>query len=131
MASGSAVLKETLYQLKRERDKLGKFIKTVQTKPYSILLEEASRMQAEMKLQTPVDSGDLRDSVKCDVIGRGLTPKLEASASSIHNGYNYAEIQHENPNFHHVVGKWKYIEDPFNAGVERIERRFEEEIKFD
>lgn len=131
MASGSSVNRKAEYQLKRERDKLGRFVKMIQTRPYQILLEEAARMKAEMLQQVPYDSGDLFDSIKCEVSGTKTRPVLTASASSVHNDYDYAAIQHDTSWFHHRVGKWHYISDPFNDGVERIERRFEEEIKLE
>lgn len=132
MASGGSVNRDAEFKLKRERNKLSRFIKAVESKPYQILQEEAPRILREMQLQVPVDSGDLYRSLKCYVSGKPLTPTLTASASSIHNGYDYAEIQHENQSFNHPNGgKWHYVSDPFNAGVERIERRYEEEIGFD
>lgn len=131
MASGGSVGREAAYQLKRERDRLGRFVQMIKTRPYKILLEEAARMKAEMLQQVPYDSGDLFNSIKCEVSGKKTQPVLTASASSIHNGYDYAEIQHDTPWFEHRVGKWHYISDPFEHGVERIERRFEEEIKLE
>lgn len=132
MARGYSINRDASYQIKRQIDALGKFLKVVETRPYQILQEESTRILREMQLQVPVDSGDLYRSLTCEVRGGKLTPKLTASASSIHNGYDYAGIQHDTSWYNHPNGgKWHYVSDPFNAGVERIECRFEEEIKLD
>ena len=132
MPSGRAVSRQTEYQLKQERNRLGRFLKTVETRPYQILLEESARILAEMRLQVPVESGDLRDSLTCTVEGKALTPTLVATASSVHRGYDYAEVQHDTAWFNHPNGgKWRFVADPFESGVARIKRRFEEEITID
>ena len=132
MARGYSVSKSASYQIQRERDNLGRFKKVVESTPYKILKEESSRILREMQLQVPYDSGDLYRSLRCEVTGQLTKPRLEASASSVHKGYDYAGIQHDTEWFNHPSGgKWHYVEDPFNSGVARIERRFEEEIKLD
>lgn len=128
-----AVNRETEYQLKRQRDKLGRFLKTIETKPYQIILEEAARCKEEIKLQTPVLTGKLRDSAKVEVTGRMLTPKVQASASAkSEKGYDYANIQHETTWFNHPNGgKDHFVSDPFFEMVNRIDQRLSEEVKYD
>ena len=62
-----AVVRVRVEGLKRARDKLGRFASGVDEKPLRILLEEAPRIEAEAKLETPVESGDLRRSVTVSV----------------------------------------------------------------
>ena len=127
-----AVVRVRVRGLKQARDKLGRFARGVDARPLRILLEEASRIEAEAKLETPVESGDLRNSVAVSVSQRGRKASLTASASSIHRGYDYSNIQHENETFNHPNGgKAHFIRDPFNRGVERIERRLREEVGYD
>lgn len=133
-----AVTRQSGYSIKRVRDKLGKFVRAVETKPYQILLEEAARIEAEAKFETPIGdgkrhkAGQLRDSVKVEVTGK-FNPRLTASASAFsETGYDYANIQHDTEWYNHPRGgKYHFIEDPFNRGVERIEQRFIEEVKYD
>ena len=118
--------------LKQLRDKLDRFSKEVDEKPLRVLLEEAPRIEAEAKLETPIDSGDLRNSVKATVTRTKLRASLELSASSVHNGYDYSLIQHENTSFNHPNGgKAFYLRDPFNRGKERIASRLEQEVRYD
>ena len=127
-----AVVRVRVEGLKQARDKLGRFAKGVDERPLRILLEEAPRIEAEAKLETPVESGDLRRSVTVSVSQSGRKASLTASALSIHRGYDYSNIQHENETFNHPNGgKAHFIRDPFNRGVERIERRLREEVGYD
>ena len=127
-----AVVRVRVEGLKQARDKLGRFARGIDEKPLRILLEEAPRIEAEAKLETPVESGDLRRSVAVSVNQSGRKASLTASASSIHRGYDYSNIQHENDNFNHPNGgKAHFIRDPFERGVSRIERRLREEIRYD
>lgn len=127
-----AVVRVRVEGLKQARDKLGRFASGVDEKPLRILLEEAPRIEAEAKLETPVESGDLRRSVTVSAKRSGRQASLTASASSIHRGYDYSNIQHENENFNHPNGgKAHFIRDPFERGVARIERRLREEVRYD
>lgn len=133
--SGRSVNYQNEQILKRERDALGRFIKILDSKPYEILLEESARLKREAYQQTPKESGDLRNSVSVDVRqnpGSKSLVMLDASASSVHRGYDYAGIQHDNPSFQHAPGtNYKFIEKPFYEAVSRIERRMEEELTID
>ena len=126
------VVRARVQGLKQARDKLGRFAKGVDEQSFRIFLEEAPRIEAEAKLETPVESGDLRNSVTVSVSQIKRKVNLVASASSIHRGYDYSNIQHENETFNHPNGgKAHFIRDPFNRGVERIERRLREEVGYD
>lgn len=134
-SSGRSVNYQNEQVLRRERDALGRFVKTIESKSYEILLEESARLKREAYQQTPKDSGDLRNSIKVEA-RRGSTSKtkvvLDASASSVHRGYDYAGIQHDNPSFKHAPGtNYKFIEKPFYDALARIERRIEEELTID
>ena len=65
------------------------------------------QIMGESKLEVPVDTGALRASGNVQVI----TPQR------VEIGYDtpYALRQHETPPtiYHHTVGKWKFLEDPF------------------
>lgn len=131
MAShGAPVRREQLFQIKQLRDELGRFAKRVEDVPGEVLLEEAARIKEEAIMQVPVKTGTLQSSIDVSVTGFKLRKTLTATASAVSRGYDYAEIQHENLDFNHPNGgKAKYIEDPFNAGVQRIVSRLESELK--
>lgn len=131
MAShGASVKRDYLFQIKQLRDELGRFAKRVEDVPGEVLLEEAARIKEEAIMQVPVKTGTLQSSIEVTVTGSKLKKTLRASASAVDKGYDYAEIQHENTDFNHPNGgKAKYIEDPFNAGVQRIVSRLEGELK--
>lgn len=114
-------------KLKQERDSKGRFIKAIDSEMYKIMLEEMRTAYDEAIEETPKDTGDLRRGVKFNIGGGGkTTPIIVATASSVHNGYDYAEIQHERTWYHHKIGKDHYISDPFERMVARIEERFDE-----
>ena len=124
----------TSIRLQQVRDKLGRFTKQVKEVPAQVLLEEAPRIEAEAKLETPVDTGALQASVTAQVTRTSKTKvALSVQASAISSrGYDYANIQHENESFNHPNGgKAHYIKDPFERGVERISRRLSKEVKYD
>lgn len=127
------VTRDAEYAIQRIRDKLGRFVNVMESKPYQILLEEAARCKQEAKLQTPVLSGKLRDSINVEVTGKKLSPVVKASASAIsEDGYDYSEIQHETTWFNHPNGgKDHFISDPFFEMVNRIDSRLKEEVKYD
>lgn len=131
MAShGASVRREQLFRIKQLRDELGRFAKRVEDVPGEVLLEEAARIKEEAIMQVPVKTGTLQSSIDVSVTGSKSRKTLTATASAVSRGYDYAEIQHENLDFSHPNGgKAKYIEDPFNAGVQRIVSRLESELK--
>lgn len=120
----------TLDSISVQTKRLTKFLKTLETVPTEILQEEATRIQAEIKLQTPVLTGKLQRNGKCRVTHDKRRPGLVASSTAIKHGYNYAIIQHENKKYKHPNGgKPFFIRDPFTKGVDRIIRRFKTEVK--
>ena len=132
MASGRAVNNSELFKLKQLRDELGRFIKRVDQKPTEILVEEAARIKAEAKMEVPVESGDLRNSINVSVTGSASRKTLNATASSVHRDYDYAGKQHDDTSLNHPNGgKAHYISDPFERGVQRITKRLEDELSFD
>lgn len=111
---------------------LTQFIKTLETVPMGILLEEAPLIQEVAKSRTPIKTGKLRGSVKVRVTKDKRRPGLYAQASASSKGYDYALIQHETDWFNHPRGgEAHYVESAFTEGVERIIRRLREEVKYD
>ena len=132
MARGSTVSSVTVEGLAEARKRLSKFIKSVGTVPTQILTDEALKVQQVAKMRTPVDSAKLQRSVRVSVSKDEHKPGMYASASALNNGYNYAYIQHENESYNHPNGgQAKYLESAFVEGVERIERRLREEVRYD
>ena len=126
------VSRVTLSGLSEASKHLTKFLRTVETVPTQILLEEAPRIEETAKIRTPEKTGKLKESVKVRVSRDNRRPGLYAQASAMNRGYNYALIQHENLSYNHPNGgQAKFLESAFVEGVERIERRIEQEVRYD
>ena len=118
------VSRVTVSGLSEASKHLTKFLRTVETVPTQILLEEAPRIEETAKVRTPEKTGKLKESVKVRVSRDKRRPGLYAQASARNHGYDYALIQHENLSYNHPNGgQAKFLESAFVEGVERIERR--------
>lgn len=126
------VSRVTVSGLSEASKHLTRFIRTVETVPTNILLEEAPRIEETAKIRTPEKTGKLKESVKVRVSRDKRRPGLFAQASARNRGYDYALIQHENLSYNHPNGgQAKFLESAFVEGVERIERRIEQEVRYD
>ena len=126
------VSRVTVSGLNEASKHLTKFLRTVETVPTNILLEEAPRIEETAKIRTPEKTGKLKESVKVRVSSDKRRPGLYAQASAFNRGYDYALIQHENLSYNHPNGgQAKFLESAFVEGVERIERRIEQEVRYD
>ena len=126
------VSRVTVSGLSEASKHLTKFLRTVETVPTQILLEEAPRIEETAKIRTPEKTGKLKESVKVMVSRDKRGPGLYAQASARNRGYDYALIQHENLSYNHPNGgQAKFLESAFVEGVERIERRIEQEVRYD
>lgn len=126
------VSRVTVSGLSEASKHLTKFLRTVETVPTQILLEEAPRIEETAKIRTPEKTGKLKESVKVRVSSDKRRPGLYAQASAFNRGYDYALIQHENLSYNHPNGgQAKFLESAFVEGVERIERRIEQEVRYD
>ena len=126
------VSRVTVSGLSEASKHLTRFLRTVETVPTQILLEEAPRIEETAKIRTPEKTGKLKESVKVRVSRDKRRPGLYAQASATNRGYNYALIQHENLSYNHPNGgQAKFLESAFVEGVERIERRIEQEVRYD
>ena len=126
------VSRVTVSGLSEASKHLTRFLRTVETVPTQILLEEAPRIEETAKVRTPEKTGKLKESVKVMVSRDKRRPGLYAQASAFNRGYDYALIQHENLSYNHPNGgQAKFLESAFVEGVERIERRIEQEVRYD
>ena len=126
------VSRVTVSGLNEASKHLTRFLRTVETVPANILLEEAPRIEETAKIRTPERTGKLKASVKVRVSRDKRRPGLYAQASAFNRGYDYALIQHENLSYNHPNGgQAKFLESAFVEGVERIERRIEQEVRYD
>lgn len=122
----------TIEGLKEASDKLIRFLKTLETAPTQIMLQEAPRIQAVAKVRTPIKSGKLRQSVTVRVSRDKRRPGMYAQASASHKGYGYAYVQHENEEFKHPRGGQAfYLQTAFEEGVNRIIQRLESEVRYE
>lgn len=126
------VSRVTVSGLNEASKHLTRFLRTVETVPTHILLEEAPRIEETAKIRTPEKTGKLKESVKVRVSRDKRRPGLYAQASATNHGYNYALIQHENLSYNHPNGgQAKFLESAFVEGVARIESRIEQEVRYD
>ena len=126
------VSRVTVSGLSEASKHLTTFLRTVETVPTQILLEEAPRIEETAKIRTPEKTGKLKESVKVRVSRDKRRRRLYAQASAKNHGYDYALIQHENLSYNHPNGgQAKFLESAFVEGVERIERRIEQEVRYD
>ena len=126
------VSRVTVEGLAEASKQLTRFLKTLEEVPTQILLEEAPRIEQTAKLRTPIRTGKLKESVSVSVSRDKRRPGLYAQASARNHGYDYAYIQHENDWYNHPNGgQAHFVESAFTEGVERIERRLREEVKYD
>ena len=126
------VSRVTVSGLNEASKHLTKFLRTVETVPTQILLEEAPRIEETAKIRTPEKTGKLKESVKVRVSRDKRRPGLYAQASAKNRGYDYALIQHENLSYNHPNGgQAKFLESAFVEGVARIERSIEQEVRYD
>lgn len=122
--------------LKQERDALGHFLKMVDSKAYQIMVEEAMRAQAEVDMEVPLLTGRLQagSRIYLDPSSGKTKPMIvgEAEAIDPDTGFDYSEYQHDNVYLNHANGrKANFISDPFERMVDRIDRRFNEELGYE
>lgn len=128
MATGSATSQKSVQMAKAN---LSKYLKTLQTVPSKVLADEARRLEAEAKQETPYRTGKLENSVRVKVSRDVRRPGLNISASArnLKTGKNYAGEQHENTHYRHPIkGKAFYLRDPFRRATARIKTRLAKEL---
>lgn len=86
------------------------------------IYQEAEAIMTESKKQCPVDFGNLKNT------GNVSPPENHSGHISVTLGYGgpsvkYAVVQHESLEFHHTVGKAKFLEDPMLEAVNGMEAR--------
>lgn len=92
------------------------------------LVVEAEIEMAEAKRRTPVDTGALRAS------GHVSTPRHSDGVFAIDLAFGgpaapYAAIVHEDPDAHHPVGQWKYLESVVLESAPHLAARVWERVK--
>lgn len=126
------VSRVTVEGLSEASSNLSKFLRTLESTPTEVLLQEAPRIQETARVRTPVKAGKLKSSVKVRVSRDKRRPGLYAQASAFNHGYDYAYIQHENEAYNHPNGgQAKFLESAFTEGVDRIMRRIRQEVRYD
>lgn len=119
-----------LQSIKDAKKHLEKFLRNLETTPNDVLQEEARAIEADAKSETPFDSGKLQKSVRVRVSKSSTKFGLNISATArSKQGYDYSEIQHESKGYNHRWGKWHYLIDPFERGIERIKRKLESKLR--
>ena len=81
------------------------------------LLRTGYWLQAKAQNQVPVDTGALKSSAYTKLVDEGSPATI---AVEVGFTQHYAIYVHEDPNAHHPVGKYKYLEDPAREGQEEM-----------
>ena len=117
-----------------------KILKAAENLPKRAARAERAELEievTEMKKRTPVDMrpnaphpGQLRDGIHVEepeIKGKRIKTLVATSPQSD----DYDLIQHENSDFHHEVGQWKYMESVLNESASHMNSRISERLHFD
>jgi len=104
----------------------------IEDKVVPAVKEELEIELKEMKRRTPVDTtenaphpGQLRDSLRLE------GPRVEGRliSAEITTDVDYAVYVHENPDAHHPIGEWKFIEGPLRESRPYMAKRIAENAR--
>lgn len=115
--------------------KIQKFVREYPDHVASALYQEAQIEATEMKRRTPVDTtpdaphpGNLRNSIHVKKpVRRGREISVEIATG---RQAPYAVFVHENPDAHHPVGEWKFMESVLNESRSHMAARLAKRIHF-
>lgn len=94
------------------------------------LRQEAEVIMTRSKRDfVPVDLGTLRSSGHVEDPKIGVDGTISVTLAYGSAAAPYALIQHENPDFRHTVGTWKYLEKPLRAAKGGMEARLARRLK--
>ena len=115
----------SLDSIKAAKKHLIAFNKSLEKVPYDEMQYSATRLYPQIIAKTPLKTGKLERSVYVRVSKDKRRPSLLVGAVAF-NGkrYDYAVIQHENPEFHHPIrGEAYYILNPFLSEIDAYIKR--------
>lgn len=111
-----------------QRKRLRKFIAEVP----EIVGEETDklmvRVQRNARRRAPLDTGRLRKGISVTSTRRG-TFRISVHAKNPKTGYDYALIQHNNPEYKHPVGEYLFVSKAMKEELDLFERRIRRRLK--
>lgn len=111
-----------------QRNRLRKFIAEVP----EIVGEETDklmvRVQRNARKRAPLDTGRLRKGISVTSTRRG-TFRISVHAKNPKTGYDYALIQHNNPEYKHPVGEYLFVTKAMKEELDLFERRIRRRLK--
>lgn len=111
-----------------QRNRLRKFIAEVP----KIVGEETDklmvRVQRNARKRAPLDTGRLRKGISVTSTRRG-TFRISVHAKNPKTGYDYALIQHNNPEYKHPVGEYLFVSKAMKEELDLFERRIRRRLK--
>lgn len=111
-----------------QRNRLRKFIAEVP----KIVGEETDklmvRVQRNARKRAPLDTGRLRKGISVTSTRRG-TFRISVHAKNPKTGYDYALIQHNNPEYKHPVGEYLFVTKAMKEELDLFERRIRRRLK--
>lgn len=111
-----------------QRKRLRKFIAEVP----EIVGEETDklmvRVQRNARKRAPLDTGRLRKGISVTSTRRG-TFRISVHAKNPKTGYDYALIQHNNPEYKHPVGEYLFVSKAMKEELDLFERRIRRRLK--
>jgi len=87
------------------------------------LIAAGERVQAGAKAESPVDTGNLRGSIRRQPVKKTGVPSVTIRADT-----EYAVEVHET-NKNYKTGKWKYLEDPLKREAEQFAQKLADRFK--
>jgi hypothetical protein len=86
------------------------------------------RVQRNARKRAPLETGRLRKGIKITSTRRG-TFRISVRAKNPKTGYNYALIQHNNPEYKHPVGEYLFVTKAMKEELDLFERRIRRRLK--
>jgi hypothetical protein len=111
-----------------QRDRLKRFIAEVP----KIVGEETNelmiRVQQNARGRAPLETGRLRKGISVTSTRRG-TFRVSIHAKNPKTGYDYALIQHNNPEYKHPVGEYLFVTKAMKEELDLFERRVRRRLR--
>lgn len=122
----------SLESVRRAIKRLENFSDSIGRVPKEEMEKTARAIRAKGVAQAPYKSGKLERSVYARVVERNKNNISIHAGANAHSptGYNYADVQHEHPEFNHPIkGKAYYIRDPFVEETNNLKKRMRRKMQ--
>ena len=109
-------------------ERLKRFIAEVPKIVGEEIIELMVRVQRNACNRAPLDTGRLRKGISVTSTRRD-TFRISIHAKNPKTGYDYALIQHNNPEYEHPVGEYLFVTKAMKEELDLFERRVRRRLK--